>query len=232
MRKSLLGAALVAGAIGAVGGLAAAPSAARADTISIGLAINGGPITNEGSGTGTFAFSGSFDGFNVNNISGAGTPPLTDPKLLASQALDVSTAGTPNVLDVYITESGITAKVGIHDFISGLTTNLISAGWTATLSTYLDAGDGVFTTTTPLATDTFSAISATDFTDIANAGSGPYSLTALYRLTPNGNTGSINSTIDIESLPEPGTLLLFGSALTGLGLIRRRRRRDGGKQPV
>jgi hypothetical protein len=223
-KKLLMAAALAAGPL-------LAASAAHADVVSIGLqesGVNGGAITTVASSPGSVAYGGPtsiYGTFTVNNVTGSGNPPLTSPQLLNSSSINISSS-TAGTLTVYVSETGIVAPAptGALNFISGLTQNLITAGFSVQEQSFLDAGNTLYGLTTPLSSATFTAIATSTQTTAANAGAGPYSLTAVYTITSNG-AGSANSTINV-SVPEPGSLTLFGTMLLGLGLfcgLRRKR---------
>jgi hypothetical protein len=220
-RKFLMAAALAAGPL-------LAATAAHADVISIGLqetGVNGGAITTEASSaTGNASITGvSYGTFDNNNVSGIGNPPLTSPSLLNSNSINVS-SGTAGTLQVYVSESGITTPTGLQNFLSAFTENALTAGFTVQEQTFLDAADGVYALTTGLGNTMFTAIGTDTQLNAANAGTGPYSLTAVYTITSTGS-GSANSTINV-AVPEPASLTLFGTALVALGLFFGLRRKQ------
>jgi len=206
------------------------PSGARANTITIGLqqaGVNGGAITQVGSGSGTVSLVGiAYGSFIFNNLSGTGTPILAPPTL-STTSLNVSSGGAA-VLNVFITETGLTFPTGVNSFISAFASTGLSAGWTVMERTLVDTSNGLFGGT-QLASATFTGTGNTSSTD--NTPSlGTYSETVEYTITTTG-AGNASDTIDISlgpggssNMPEPSALLLSGFGLAGLLLFAKQRR--------
>lgn len=232
MKKLLLAAALASGP------LLAAPSAQAFPLISIGLQLGNGAINTVASGPGAASLSSMtvLGNFIVTSINGTGQPPLFFPSVMDSQTISLSSSGG-GTLHVYVTTSdngdlanGNTAPTGLQDFGSTFTENNLPAAWTVTEATYLDPQDAIYGTSDPsailLGSTTFPPLPTGQPVTIvtrADAGAGPYSVTAEYTIVSTGQ-GQDNATIDV-SVPEPASLSLFGAALLGLGLFARRRRR-------
>jgi hypothetical protein len=204
--------------------VASLASSANAAIISIGLqeaGTNFGAVTNEGSQAGTLSIGGvSYGTFTLNNVTGTSAPFVTD--LINGNSLNASstTAGTINV---FITASGLTTPMGIMSFVSSFTENALANGFTVTQSTFLDANNGIFTTTTPLSSQTFTTIGTSVLGATANAGSGPYSVTEEYTITATGE-GSANSTAILTAVPEPATWAMMILGFIGVGFMAHRRK--------
>jgi hypothetical protein len=201
---------------------------AAAVTVSIGTQFNGGSTVNQGSADGTFDLSTSIGGYNSVKASGVADPFFVYPNFSTS-SLDVSSTGTTDSLNVFVSESGLTSAPRTYglNLLSSLGVTRVPSGWTLDTYVWLDPTNTVFGRDTLLVSRAFagplgaSSVDLASFLDVTD----PYSITVEYRIQSNGNRGGINATADINDVPTPSTSLLLGMGLTGLGFVMSRRRK-------
>lgn len=178
--------------------------------------VNGGAITQEADDPVFASWAGQYSPvFNIQAVSGTSLGGLFD-----SASLNV--LGTaPADLSVFVTETD--AADAPAGFLSGLTSNVLPAGWTVDLSTWIDPANGIFTLVDQIGSASFAAI-GTDTDISALTGTNPYSITGLYQIHSSGHSlDAASSTIHVETVREPASLALLGAGLFGAGIALRRR---------
>jgi hypothetical protein len=230
----------IAAVSGAIAGSLLCASAASADTVTIGLqtaSVNGGAVTAQpGAGPTASISTVGYGGFTV-SASGFGQSALVPPALLFSGTVNVAqsalSAGT--VLNIFVTDQGITTPTGLVGFLSGFTVNTLSAGWTVLETTLVSSTNALFAGTT-LSSAMFNSSDVPGGATGLNSASvtGPYSVTEEYTITSSASAGGSTDTMQLSTTPLPATLPLFATGLgaLGFGAWRKRKKQLGGLASV
>jgi len=226
MRKIAFLSAVAVAALGVAG-------TAHAALISIGTSINGGAITTQASGAapGPVTFTGPVGAYNLDTVTGVDLTAAS----LDSDAINGTSTGTLDTLNLFVSASDITSFSGLVQALSSLTVNLLTPGWTVTESTFEDNSNVVFgtagnsLTAIQLASNTFTTGPAT-FTLLTPVSvTAPFSVTEEFVIKSNGLSGASNNTIDLRGtvVPESATWTMLGLGFAGMGLLGLTRRRKG-----
>jgi hypothetical protein len=149
----------------------------------------------------------------------------SDPFLHANAYFISPAGGGGDTLQVFASEIGFTAS-SLTNFL--LNHSVTTAG-SVTFNYYADSTNTIFGTDTPLGA--FGPYSGGSFSDNlvvpAPSITPPYALTLLGSITHGNEVTTTSYNQEIRTVPEPTTLILFGSGLLGAALYRRLRKPKG-----
>jgi hypothetical protein len=168
----------------------------------------------------------AFNGWDITFSATSGSPGCT-PSGQCTTDTDISVkSGGAGTLTTYFGDTGFTTQGG---FTTSLTTSLDTAGTSAT-STYY-AYTGALDIGAPPSGQIGAELSLGAGTGSTTGGGGnpvgttsPFNLQDSVTLTATGSGQNFTVTSTIDAVPEPTSIMLFGTVLVGVGAIIRRRR--------
>lgn len=225
-KSTLLGSAtLAAMLIGGINSAQATPTLTLgySTTSGTGSIVDIGTCAATGASTCTGSYTASFAGGDT--MSGSLTAggnffsyPFGTTNYNVSSTIAAKTSAT---VYLWATLTGITGSPtgGLpFNVLSSMTSNLLPAGWTATMATYYDTSGAMYGTADPLASNSFSSEGTYKQINTINSLGNPWSLTEMIAITANTNSSAL-STITMKAVPEPSNLGMMGLGLMVIGLM-------------